>query len=73
VRRRVGGQTRIGAPITSLPGPDPHYILYYLIPDRASHYSTSGGNRKGLEAILAALSGVPVPYGPADGATGSYL
>jgi hypothetical protein len=26
-----------------------------------------------LEAILAALSGVPVPYGSADGATGSYL
>src|SRR5215208_639812 len=29
--------------------------------------------RKPLEAILAALSGIPVPYGPADGATGSYL
>jgi len=29
--------------------------------------------RKPLEAIPAAPSSVPAPYGPADGATGSYL
>jgi hypothetical protein len=49
--------------------------LYELFGGRFLYHRGSllGAGPKPLEANLAALSGIPAPYGPADGATGSYL
>jgi hypothetical protein len=55
VRRRVGGKHCSAHRSPHFPVRTPTTSYYYVIPDRASHYSTSGGNRKVLEDILAPL------------------